>query len=109
MPLDKLMRLFTYISVLLLPHLVHAQRPGNFRDLVGEFLSVINVLVPFVIGLTVVVFMWKIAQLWIFNSGNEESIQKGKQTALWGIIVLVLMFTIWGILALLQRTFFGFI
>lgn len=87
------------------PFSTHAA-PDNFAELVGEFLSVIEILIPFVIGLTIVVFIWNIVQSFIINNDDTGSIEKGKQLAVWGIIILVIMFSVWGILRLLRDTFF---
>ena len=61
----------------------------------------------FIFALTFIVFIWGIMKAWILNAGDESEIEKGKKLALWGVIVLAVMSGIWGILALLQNSFFG--
>lgn len=107
---DDSMRFLYQLSLavlLFVPYSSYAQTPSNFSELVDVFLSIIDVLVLFVFGLALIVFLWGLMNAWILGAGDEEKIQKGKNTALVGIIVFVIMTGIWGILALFQRTLFG--
>ncbi len=51
-------------------------------------------------------FFWGVV-LFILNAGNEEKRTSGKQKMLWGIIALFVIFSVWGIIAILQSAFFG--
>lgn len=100
-------RFLASFSLLAAPFIVSAQTPGNFAELVDVFLELIGLLIPVVFGLAVLVFMWGLMKAWILNGGSETEVQKGKQIALWGVIAFTVMVGIWGILAILQATFFG--
>lgn len=76
----------------------------NFSDLVSAFIEIITLLVPLVFGLTLLVIVWKIIDAWIINGGDETKIEEGKNTAIVGVIVLVVMSGIWGILQILQSS-----
>jgi hypothetical protein len=80
--------------------------PSDFKGLVAQFLSIINLLIPLLFGLSLVVFIWGIANAWIIGGGDEEGIRKGKQIALAGIIGLVVMSGVWGIVALVKSSLF---
>lgn len=95
-------------GILLTPFFVHAQTPGNFKELVGIFLNIISILVLVVFALTLLVFLWGVARGWIFGAGDPGNVEKGRQTALWGIIGLVVMAGLWGIIALIKGGIFGF-
>lgn len=90
------------------PLLVQAQTPTTFAGLVGIFLDIISILVLIIFGLTLIVFLWGLVRGWILGGGDETSIEKGKQTALWGVIGLVVMGALWGIVALIKGGIFGF-
>ena len=77
--------------MLSLPMVSHGAGPKNFRELVGVFLSLIGLLIPLLFGLSLIVFLWGIANAWILGGGDEASVTKGKQLALAGIIGLVVM------------------
>ena len=78
----------------------------DFGWLVGQFLNIISLLIPLVFGISLLVFLWGIVNAWILNGGDETSIEKGKKTALAGVIGLVVMASVWGIVALLRSSFF---
>lgn len=70
------------------------------------FCQIIDPLVTLIIALALVFFLWGGAQF-ILNAESEEGREKGKQKMTWGIIVLFIMVSIWGIVMMLQNTFFG--
>jgi len=78
----------------------------DFKGLVAHFLDLIALIVPLIFALTIVVLSWGIIKAWIINSGDETSVQEGKNMALVGVIALVCMVGIWGILNLLQNAIF---
>ena len=99
--------LFTFL-LLLAPMITWgATAPTDFKSFVGLLLNLINLAIPLIFGLTFIVLIWGIVQTWILNGGNEEAISKGKKLVVVGVAAFVLMFGIWGILAILRTTFFG--
>jgi hypothetical protein len=49
-------------------------------------------------------FLWGLVKfLWNLNDGGENG--EGKQHMIWGIVGMVIMVSIWGIIALLDNTF----
>ena len=89
-----------------MPLSAYAQ-PRSFKELVNVFVGIINLLIPLVIALTFIVFLWGIVQAWILGGGDETKVTQGKQIAIWGIIVFVVMIGVWGILALIRSGLFG--
>lgn len=83
------------------------QPPGNFAELVGFFIGIFELIIPFIFSLTLLVIIWKIIDSWIINADNTSKIDEGKQYVLWGVIVLVIMSSVWGILRLLRSSLFG--
>lgn len=78
----------------------------TFKDLVENFIAIIDSAVPLVFALTVAVFIWKISEAWIFGGGDAGKIEQGRKTALVGVIVLTLMVTVWGLVELLRDSIF---
>ncbi len=98
--------LYALLAALLLPQLAFAA-PQTFRDLVGLFLDLISLAVPLIFALVLLVFLWSITQAWILGGGDATSVEKGKKIALAGIIGLVVMASVWGIVAFLANSVFG--
>lgn len=78
----------------------------TFADLVGKFLDLIALLIPIVFALTIVVLSWGIINAWIINGGDQGSVDRGKKIAVAGVIALVVMVSVWGIVALLQNSLY---
>lgn len=78
------------------PMLASAQGLSNLQNLVKSLQNLINLLVPVVIGIAFLAFLWGLA-VFIFKSGDEDAKEKGKRTMIGGIIALFVMLAIWGI------------
>ncbi len=81
--------------------------PNNFSEFVGDIIYLISLVIPLIFSLTLLVIIWKLVDAWIIHTGDPGKIEEGKQVALVGVIVLVIMSGIWGILALLRGSIFG--
>ena len=79
---------------------------STFADLVAHIINILQLTIPLIFAATLMVILWKIADAWIINGGEESKISEGKQVAFIGVIVLVVMVSIWGILALLRGSLF---
>lgn len=94
------------VAVFLAPNLVSAatQTPQTFEQLVAFIIGYINIIVPIVITLAVVYYMWNTAQgIWTNRTGTiDPDWQKGM---VWGLLAIGLMVSIWGVLNILASTF----
>lgn len=85
--------------------------PGSITDfssLVNYIVELINLIIPIIFGLIVIVLAWRLIDAWVLNGGDTAKVAAGKQTAIIGIIVLVILSGVWGILNLLRDSLFGF-
>lgn len=82
-------------------------KPTTFAELLGGFMSIINTAIPVLITITVAYFIWKLVDAWILNGGDEARVEEGRRTAVIGVVVLVIMFSVWGIVAFLQKGILG--
>jgi hypothetical protein len=67
---------------------------------VGQFL---NAVVPVIIALGVVYFVWGV--ITYFISGDEEAKKAGRDRIIYGIIGLAVIIGMWGLVNLLRNTF----
>lgn len=81
--------------------------PKNFSELVGALIGIIEPVISLIFAVTLLVIVWKLIDAWIINPGNDSKLQEGRQYALWGIIGLVIMSTIWAIVRMIQSSLFG--
>lgn len=81
--------------------------PRNFSELVGVFIDILSLVIPLLFGLALLVIVWRIVDAWILHAGDIKKIDEGKQYALWGVVVLVVMSSVWAILRILRGSLFG--
>lgn len=77
----------------------------DFSSLVAMFIGMIKTLVPLVVGLTLLYFIWGIFQLVLSNS--EDSRKEAVGVITYGIVSLFVMVSVWGLVSILTSTFFG--
>jgi len=89
-------------TVVALSFPVIALANGGLENLVGQAYGLIQGLIPVVIGLGVLVFLWGVLQYVIAkdDSGKEQ----GRVFMLWGIIALFVMVSVWGLVNILRET-----
>lgn len=78
--------------------------PTTFAELVAFIIVIINSLIVLLIGLAFVVTAWNIIDAWIINADNDTKRAEGKQIVFTSVVVMVVMISIWGILALLRNS-----
>ena len=78
--------------------------PANFKDLVFNFLigCFVSPLIYITVFLAVLVFIWGVFK---FMRAEGDAKQAGRDFILWGIIGLFIMISLWGLVAVLTRTF----
>ena len=71
---------------------------GPFQDLLINILDFSNdVLIPFIIGIGFLVFVWGIFKYFIFGGANDEAKESGKSLIIWatvGFVVIIIFFII---------------
>ena len=77
---------------------------GNLAGSLDYVWSLVNKLVPILIALGVIVFLWGILKF-IFNAGDAEKRSDGKWIIIYSLIGIFVMVSVWGLVAFLQNTF----
>ena len=75
----------------------------GLKQLLVDVRALINLLIPVVIGLAVIFFMWGTAQF-VLKAGDQKLRQEGKNKMIWGIIAIFIMVSIMGIISLIGDT-----
>lgn len=69
----------------------------------GKIASILGMLVPILVGLGVVYFVWGLVQF-IAKSGDEKGREEGKSRMIWGIIGLFVIVSLWGLVKFVGAT-----
>lgn len=76
------------------------------RGLIPFLIGFINSAIVFLLGATVLVFIWGIFKL-VFSNKDSKEREQARGYIVWGIIALFVMVSVWGLVNLLI-SFFGF-
>jgi uncharacterized membrane protein YidH (DUF202 family) len=94
-------------SLFLLPVVASAQLAtggggGGFETLLRNILTFSNtVLIPFIIGIGFLVFVWGMFQFFIVGGANDEAKEKGKSLMIYATLGFLLIIVFWGVVNLL--------
>ncbi len=82
----------------------------SFREFIGTsetgtgIIGIISSVIPVIIALAGLYFVWGIINYFFFQAGNDEARTKGKEFALWGILGFVALFSVWGFVNIVIST-----
>lgn len=98
------MRFAAFFALLLLPSIALAA-PRTFSELAALFVTFINAGIGVALIAGIVIYFYGVATS--IPKASTGDIDKLRAHMIWGIIALFVMFSVWGILALLRNTLFG--
>lgn len=84
---------------LILPGIAAA---ATLQDTIKIVSDLINMVVPIIISLAIVFFLWGLLQ-YMTKAGDEKTAARDQM--LWGIIAIAVMVSIWGLVGILRNTF----
>lgn len=98
------MKKFAIFAASVFPALVFAQVPVNsFTDLLGAITYFIGLLVPTILGLAILFFIFALLR---YVTAKDEDTQKEARTLILnGVIILFVMVSVWGLVNILVGTF----
>ena len=78
---------------------------GAFQDLLENILGFTDaVLIPFILGIGFLVFVWGMFQYFIAGGANDEKKEAGKSLMIYATLGFVLIIVFWGIINLLATS-----
>ena len=70
----------------------------NLQTLLTKVLVFLNgVIVPFLLALAGLIFIWNAARYFIIGGANEAEREKARSLAVWGIFAFVIIVSLWGV------------
>lgn len=89
------MKKLVVLGLVVLPTVAFAQGAIKFA------IDIINSVIPLVFALAVLFFLWNLAQFMMAPAEKKDDARTGM---IWGVIILVVMSSIFGIVAIVQDT-----
>ena len=78
---------------------------GAFQTLLSNILGFTNgVLIPFIIGIGFLVFVWGMFQFFIAGGANDDAKEKGKSLMIYATLGFVLIIVFWGVINLVASS-----
>ncbi|MDR3571560.1 MAG: hypothetical protein P4L81_05220 [Candidatus Pacebacteria bacterium] len=93
------------LGATLMPGLASAATPQTFGQLANQIVQLLGSATTDLIVLAIVIYFWGISSS-LFKQGQEGR-ERLKEQLFWGIIVIFFAVSIWGIVQLVQNSFFG--
>lgn len=90
------------LAGLVVPTIASAQALSGVLGLLDQANNLINKVIPFIIALTVLVFLWGILQFVISTDAEGRKAARGYM--IWGVIALFVMVSVWGLVNILVRS-----
>lgn len=88
------------------PSIALAAAPNTFQELARQIVEILDVATFTLIIFGLVMYFWGMIRS-IPHFGDEKGAERRKSFFVWGLLVLFVMVSIWGIIVLLQNTLFG--
>jgi len=60
-----------------------------------------SVIVPVLLALAVAAFVWGVLKYFFLHPDSEEGRRQGREFILWGLLGMVLLFSVWGVVYIL--------
>jgi len=84
---------------------VGGEGAGRFGELLGDILTLTNnILIPFILGIAFLFFVWGMFRYFIFGGANDEAKEQGKSLMVYATLGFVLIIVFWGIVNLLASS-----
>lgn len=93
------------VLALIAPAAAYAEVAHTLRDLVGQIVTLLNTATGVLVAAALVAFLYGAAYNML--KAGERGSGALRQFLVWGVIILFVMVSIWGILNVLQQTLFG--
>ncbi|PCI29708.1 hypothetical protein COB52_02220 [Candidatus Kaiserbacteria bacterium] len=101
-------KLFLLTTIFLLSAEVSFAAAKTFKELAYSAVDLLNLATTALFSLALAFFFWKVASsLFNYDADSSEKKKELKDSMLWGVIIIFVMVSIWGIIRILQSTLFG--
>ena len=97
--------MFAFPAVLFAQGIADDGSGGEFGQLLQDILAFANnILIPFILGIGFLVFVWGMFRYFIAGGANDEAKESGKSLMVYATLGFVLIIVFWGIVNLLAQS-----
>lgn len=106
--MKKSLLLSSLFTLVVFPAVAGAQLvngdPGEFGTVLAGFISIINnFLIPFILALAFLVFVWGMFKFFILGGANDEAKESGKSLIIYALAGFVFIVIFWGLVNFLAQ------
>lgn len=101
--LGSLFGTLTFVPALVLAQ-SNLSAQGGLASFLSWLQSLMAMVVPILIGLAVIVFLFGVLRF-IFSASDPEKRKEGRSYMIWAIIGIVVMVSVWGLVIFVQNSF----
>ena len=103
----------TFVSLLALTPLVvfgqsglaNSDSGGRFGILLQNILEFVNnIIIPFILGIGFLVFVWGMFKFFIYGGANDDAKEQGKSLMVYATLGFVLIIIFWGVVNLVAQS-----
>jgi hypothetical protein len=94
-------------ALICLPYGQSGPQTCNLKELVYTIIFYIEQLIVVIFAASLLMFLWGVFKYTILSQGDEKQTGEAKNVIFYGIIGLFVMASVWGILKIIQTSFFG--
>jgi hypothetical protein len=95
---------YSLFVLIALPFLTLAEKVKDIGGVISLVKGLFGSVLPLIMTLAVFYFLWTLAN-YVRKAGEEQA--EARQQMIWGIIILFVMVSLWGIVNILRATLFG--
>lgn len=80
----------------------------SFSDIIKNFLTgIVSPTVTLLVGVAIALFLLGLVNYLRAGLGDKAQLDKAKSMMFWGVVVIAVMVSVWGLVEVLQGIFFG--
>jgi len=104
--MNKILAKVAALSALALPVVVFGQTAAvptatYLTGVLNVISEILAAALPVIIALAFIFFLWGLLKF-MMAAGDEAAKEQGKQIMIWGVVILFVMLSIWGLVAILN-------
>ena len=67
--------------------------------------TISGILVPIIFSLAALFFVWGVFNYFILGAGDSEKREQGRSFVIWGLLGMVVLFSVWSLVKIILSTF----
>ena len=75
---------------------------STWRDIFGVIRNIAYMAIPVIFAIGLIIFLWGLLKF-LRAAGDETAIADGKRFIVWGIIIMFVMISVWGLLGIIVQ------